>query len=484
MKKIISILIIVMLAVFSFFFIRSTLLKNFFNDQLTDVNTPKIEYIYALFESGPVRYEENSFVPYEEVEKHFKSYGAFDLEENLFSLIHRQTHQLYRLSGDFILDQNENKIATFKVEDNTVYVKLEEFLGYFGVNVVKEKDLSEEQIEEYGNSKPKTDAELGLYQLRNANYIAAWDTFANDTSLKFHKDLDVVIPKWLGLKTQEGNFNSYFDSEYYQNVKNQQKEIWVLASNSFDPDMTSLALNSYKARTNMVNSLVKYAKENEMDGVNIDFENMHLEDSDLFVQFIAELNNKLVEEDKLLSVCVTVPGGSANWSLVYDRERIAQNCDYLTLMAYDQHWENSQTVGPVAAYSWVEEHLEEMLKTIPSNKIILGLPFYTRVWNESFSTEEPNKIKVRSRSVYMPTPSNLLNGAKNVTKVWDESAKQNFYVYYDSTKNEMVKFWYDDIAAVSQKATLAKDKNLSGVAAWSLGFEAQGIWEELSAIIK
>lgn len=484
MKKILSIVIIVMLGVFSFFLLKNTLWKDFFKEPGDIAQTPEVEYLYAVFDSGVAKYQVDSFVPYEEIEKYLKSYGAFDMEEKVFSVVFKKQHRVYQLEDDVILDENRNQIARYRAGEDGVHVHVEEFLKHYGISISKEKELSLEQIQIYESSPLKNDQELGLYDFRNANYICAWDANGNDAKQKFHPSLDVVIPKWLGLKTQEGNFNSYFDSEYYQNAKNQQKEVWVLAHNSFDPDMTSVALNSYKARSTMIHSLITYVRENQIDGVNIDFENMHLKDSDLFVQFIAELNQKMIEQDKILSVCVTVPGGSANWSLVYDRDRLAQNCDYLTLMAYDQHWENSQTPGPVAAYTWVQTHLDEMLKTIPPNKIILGLPFYTRIWNESYSTEEVNKVKVRSRSVFMPTPINLLNNAKNVTKVWDENAKQNFYVYFDSQKNEMVKFWYDDIAAVSQKATLARDKSLSGVSAWSLGFESEGIWDEIQTIIK
>lgn len=477
MKKIVILLILVGIFASVFLFFREKL-----SFQKPDEEN-KTEYFYAMYESAPVKYEKDAFVGYEEIEKSLKAYGVADLDEGVFSLLYKKKYYEFTL-GEEWLEEAGKKIAKYRRNADEIEVDVRAFLDYFQIPVTDEKDMTKEQIESVEHTEAKSDVALGLFSMRNANYLCVWDPNGNDSKQKFNSKLDVVIPKWLELKSGAGTFNTFFDREYYRNVKSQNKDIWVLVTNAFDPDLTSEALNSHSARKNMVDFLVNYAVEHEIDGINIDFENMHLRDSDEFVQFVAMLNHRLFEHNKILSVCVTVPGGSENWSLVYDRNRLAQNCDYLTLMAYDQHWASSQKAGPVAAYSWVEKHLDDMLLTIPANKIILGVPYYTRVWYESFSTEVPNKIKVRSRSVYMQTPVNMLKSAKNVTKVWDEDARQYFYAYFDVEKNEMVKFWYDDVKSISEKASLSKAKGLSGVAAWALGFEEDEIWQAVYDVMK
>lgn len=477
MKKIVILLILVGISVSAFLFFREK-----FSPTEEDV-TQKQEYFYAMYESAPIKYQKEAFVDYEEIEKNLKSYGVIDVEEGVFSLLYKKKYREFRLSDEWI-EAEDKKVARYRKSGDEIQVDVRAFLEYFQIPVRDEKNMTKEEMESVESAEAKSDVELGLFNTRNANYLCVWDQNGNDSKQKFDPKLDVVIPKWLELKNRAGAFNTFFDREYYRNAKSQNKDVWVLVTNAFDPDLTSEALNSHASRKNMVDSLVNYAVEHEIDGINIDFENMHLKDSDEFVQFIAMLNHSLFEHDVILSVCVTVPGGSENWSLVYDRNRLAQNCDYLTLMAYDQHWASSQKAGPVAAYSWVEKHLDDMLTTIPANKIILGVPFYTRVWYESFSTEVPNKIKVRSRSVYMQTPANMLKSAKNVTKVWDEDAQQYFYAYFDVEKNEMVKFWYDDISSITKKASLSKSKGLSGVSAWALGFEDAEIWQSIYDVMK
>lgn len=478
MKKIVRFLIIV-----GVFFCVYLILSEFVNKEKKLEQVIQTSSFYAMYPTLPVEYDNDAFIAYEEIEKYLKSYGLMDLEENIFSLVYKDTHFVYKLKDDVIVDEVGNVISTYKIENGKILVQVKPFLSNFGIKIMDKSSLQEEQIVEIEDMEEKTDIDLGLFTRREGIYFCAWDGHGEDPKKEFYKNLDVLMPSWISLKNSEGGINSVFNKTYYENAKFQKKSIWVLVTNSFDPDLTSEVLNSYRARMNMLEYLVEYVLVNRIDGINIDFENMYLKDSDAFVQFIAELNSRLVQHDKLLSVCVTVPGGSENWSLVYDRNRIAQNCDYLTLMAYDQHWENSQVPGPVASYSWVKKHLDDMITQIPPDKIILGVPFYTRIWYESFSKEVPNKIKVKSRSVYMETPQNLLNSSKNITKVWDDDAQQMFYVYFDVEKNEMVKFWYDDEDAVAKKASLVKEKSLAGIAAWRIGYEKMQVWDIINEVL-
>jgi spore germination protein YaaH len=309
--------------------------------------------------------------------------------------------------------------------------------------------------------------------------LVAWDLYGNKSEQAYDESLDVVIPKWLSLKAEDGSINDLYRPLYHQNVNNQGKDLWVLVNNSFDPDLTASVLNSFEKRNFLIKQLITYVDTNKIAGINVDFENMHLLDSDVFVQFVAELNTKMKENQLVLSVAVTVPGGSDNWSIVYDRERLSEVSDYLTLMAYDQHWASSQISGPVAGYSWVDGHLEDLVKTIPAHKIMLGVPFYTRVWYESLSTEVPNQMKVKSKSVFMESPQQLIDDY-NPVRVWDALNSQYYFAYFKD--DQLIKFWYDDEAAIGRKAALIHKYHLAGIAAWSLGFERDTVWPVLKEV--
>lgn len=44
--------------------------------------------------------------------------------------------------------------------------------------------------------------------------------------------------------------------------------------------------------------------------------------------------------------------------------------------------------GPVSSYNFVKEGIEETLKEVPAEKVISGIPFFTRLWSETPKTEE------------------------------------------------------------------------------------------------
>lgn len=78
---------------------------------------------------------------------------------------------------------------------------------------------------------------------------------------------------------------------------------------------------------------------------------------------------------KEISVDVTVNSNSPNWSLCYDREGMAAYVDYEVIMGYDQTPGGSRYSGPVSSYSWLKHHIAMLLKQVPNNKLVLGLPF-------------------------------------------------------------------------------------------------------------
>ena len=169
-------------------------------------------------------------------------------------------------------------------------------------------------------------------------------------------------------------------------------------------ETTHEILNDYNLRQTTIQNILSLASQYEVDGINLDFENIYEEDKDLYTRFIVELYPRLHEYGMNLSVDVTAPDGNPTWSLCYDRYNISRNCDYLIFMAYDQYGLSSQTAGTTAGYDWVELNLDKFLRDIPSEKIILGIPLYTRTWQIGDSKDTPYTVSMRN--LYNVIPSN------------------------------------------------------------------------------
>jgi spore germination protein YaaH len=209
-----------------------------------------------------------------------------------------------------------------------------------------------------------------------------------------------------------------------------------------------------------------------LDGINIDFENMHFHDRDLLTQFMRELTPLAHEQGLTVSIDVTMISNSLNWSRIYDRPALAEIVDYVALMAYDEHWANSPVAGPVASLPWVERGLQAVLQEVPAEKLLLGMPFYARIWKEEML--EGGDVEVSANAYSMARVQETLKEKKAAVS-WDERAKQNYAEYREG--DILYRVWVEDAESIRQRVELVHKYNLAGVASWRRGFEKPEIWQ-------
>ena len=249
-------------------------------------------------------------------------------------------------------------------------------------------------------------------------------------------------------------------------------KIWPSISNGSYIETTSEIMNDYNLRQELIQNIVSLVMTYDLDGINIDFEYMHDEDKDLFSRFIIELKPRLSEIGAVLSVDVTAPDGSDEWSLCYDRHVIGDIADYIVFMAYDQYGESSQEAGTTAGYNWVKANIEKFLgqEGVEANKIILGMPFYTRVW------QERNGELVDNPAVDMKNIDAIV--PEDAKRTWDDNLKQ-YYVEYerDGVTNRI---WIEDEQSIEAKLSLIQEYGLAGAAYWEKDREPDSIWNLIS----
>jgi spore germination protein YaaH len=283
--------------------------------------------------------------------------------------------------------------------------------------------------------------------------------------------VNVVSPTWFHLKDGEGNLENNADLRYVNWAHDNGYQVWGLITNRFDRDLTHAVLFSTATRQKVIDQLLVLAQLYRLDGINIDFENMHLKDRDLLTQFLRELTPLAHEQGLTISIDVTIRSTSENWSMIYDRKALGQIVDYMAVMTYDEHWAASPKAGSVASLPWVERGLVGVLEEVPKEKILLGIPFYTRVWEE---TPQPDgSIKVSSRALSMAAAENLIreNGAQIS---YDEKAQQDYAQW--SRGNSTFKIWLENETSITKRVQLARQYDLAGIASWRRGFEKVSIW--------
>lgn len=360
------------------------------------------------------------------------------------------------------IEKGDKVVCIENLEDNWTKVRTQNgYIGYVKTNALQNEIYIRNDIEKIERTE-----KINLVWDYYSEYGSAPDR--NGTTIE---GVNVVSPAFFSLVSKgNGAINTNIGESglnYIKWAKANNYEVWAMFSNNSYKETTTQILNSYELRTKVINNIVSLAVQYELDGINLDFENMLTEDKDMYSRFVIELKPKLQEAGITLSVDVTAPDGGSAWSECYDRNVIGDVANYIVFMAYDQYGTGSSKEGTTAGYNWVETNLKKFVdrEEIDSNKIILGIPFYTRLWTESNGTATSKTVNMNNIDAVLPS---------NVTKEWDEELKQ-YYVEY-TQDGKTYKMWVEDEESIKNKVALVKQYNLAGVAAWEKDRETENIW--------
>ena len=169
-----------------------------------------------------------------------------------------------------------------------------------------------------------------------------------------------------------------------------------------------------------------------------------------------------------LSVDCYVP---FNYNAYYNIQELGTICDYVVIMCYDEHYAGSEEAGSVSSLSYVSRGIEETAAVMDKDRIIIALPFYTRVW----ITDQSGKL--RSEALSIKAAAAWIQ-EKNVSLEWLSDIGQNYGSIQDG--NEKKEIWMEDEKSMKEKMKLLKENGIQGVAAWKLGQEPEGFWSILT----
>ena len=182
------------------------------------------------------------------------------------------------------------------------------------------------------------------------------------------------------------------------------------------------------------------------------------------------------KNELVLSVDVPVP---MPFSMHYDREELGTICDYVIIMGYDEHYYGSEA-GSVASLGFEDQGILETRKEVPAEKIISGIPFYTRLWNTE--TLADGTTNVTSEALGMTEAKQRLEN-NNVEYAWNEETSQN-YAEFTGDDGSLYQIWLEDEKSIEEKMKLVKNYGLGGVAAWKLGFENDAVWDVILKYVR
>ena len=359
--------------------------------------------------------------------------------------------------GDILIaiEENDKGWTRVRTENGEVgYVKTSKLTNY---TTVREDLVEEKQIQ----------GKVNMFWDYYSKYVKC-----PDRTGQVIEGVNVVSPSFFYID-DDGEFQDKVGDAgkaYIEWAHSNGYKVWpMLQNDEAGIKVTSTIINSYAKRQELIEKIVEVCVEYQLDGINIDFENMYEADKDKFSRFIIELEPRIKEIGGVLSVDVTAPDGDPNWSLCYDRNVIAHVADYIVFMAYDQYGNSSTKPGTTAGFNWVETNIIKFIENedVEPSKIILGIPFYTRQW----TIDSNGKIKKDDSGVVSMLNIKIPN---NVEKQWDEE-QQQYYIEYKSG-NDTIKMWIEDGTSIVAKVSLVTKYGLAGTSGWRKDMETSNVW--------
>lgn len=345
---------------------------------------------------------------------------------------------------------------------------------------------SEYVAEEFTHITKDYAVSLGWHQVTNPS--------ANNnigTILSASKGVNVISPTWFYLTDTAGNIGSLASLDYVDYCHQNGVEVWALVSNFGakdqgleNPDLSQI-LTYTSRREALINNLISAAIRYNLDGLNVDFEAVSPSVGDAYIQFIRELSLKCANNGIVLSVDNYAP---TDYTAFYNRAEQALFADYIIVMAYDEHYAGCDEAGSVASVGFVRDAVTNTLAEVPAEQLILGMPFYTRVWSETpnegddsadnteTSADSYQLFTLGSHSAGMREAQNLVN-ANGAVPVWSEETGQYYAEYVNS--GVTYKIWLEDATSLEEKLKILQANNLAGGAFWKMGLEDAIVWDTI-----
>lgn len=373
------------------------------------------------------------------------------------------------------VEKNEVVRILEPMEDWTKILTQDGYIGYIrNDRLVKERTetrTSDFVAPEYTNIQKDYKINLVWHQTTSmdANYNIIYD-IANV------KNVNTISPTWFSIASNDGTLDSLALADYVDTAHSNHMEVWPLVDNFSENIDFATVMNSTSARNKIENQLIAAAIEYSFDGINVDFENISEDAADGYIQFMRELSVMCRKNGIVLSVDVPVP---MDFTAHYNRKALGEVCDYVMIMGYDEHYAGSEEAGSVASLSFEEEGILNTLQEVSAEKVVSGIPFYTRLW--CTTTNEDGTTTVTSEAMGMNQAQQTLEN-NQVEASWDETTGQN-YAQFDGENGELYQIWLEDTESLTRKLELIKNYDLGGAAEWKLGLEDDSVWDLIAKYV-
>ncbi|NRF92142.1 S-layer homology domain-containing protein [Paenibacillus frigoriresistens] len=334
------------------------------------------------------------------------------------------------------------------------------------------------------SSEPSVKAEASSSQ---GKFTMSYLFFGSPNSYTLQVDksgqtLDVISPSYFNIQADGSlQLSDSLQPSFITDMHARGKRVVPFLSNDFDRTLGEKAIDNREA---LVNQIVKAIEDNKLDGINLDIENVDAAYRDKYTDMVKMLRDKLPSRMEVsVAVAANPTGTTKSWIALYDYKALAAVSDYLMVMAYDESYPGDPTPGPVASLPFVEKSIQYAVTQAPADKIVLGVPFYGRYWNQDAAAN--------GSGVSDQTLMNLIDMYKGTVRydAVSQSPVATFTisptdaassVYGNKLGPGDYTVWFENEQSLKEKLKLVDKYNLKGTGSWSLNQESSDTWDYYS----
>lgn len=291
--------------------------------------------------------------------------------------------------------------------------------------------------------------------------------------------LDVVSPSYFDLREDGSLKLNYLSSFFIKTMHEKGIKVVPFLSNHWN---RTAGVNALQDVESLSAQIAEYVEEYDLDGVNVDIENVTHLQRDQYTELVRLLREKIPSHKEIsVAVAANPYDWQTGWHGSYDYAALAQYADHLLIMAYDEHFEGGEA-GPVASIDFVENSILYALERVPADKIVVGIPFFGRVWSL-------DNDRIVGKGTSSKTIQRILENCES-TITYDEetqSVRAEFTITEESGEfvvgGDFVLspgryvVWYENDESYQEKLSLIEKYDLKGAGVWALGQEDPSVWE-------
>jgi len=225
--------------------------------------------------------------------------------------------------------------------------------------------------------------------------------------------------------------------------------------------------------TNSINAVVAANAK----GINVDFEGFGSSANASFISFIQALSTQLHSTVPGSELSIDFLAGNSSSSFLSSLDLYV---DLFIMMGYDYYYNGVSNPGPVAPlynfysgpYGSVSNDLNNFLKTVSINKMILAMPYYGRRWGVSNGCTLPgigsgtSAISTQTYAQYIQNSNGYYSNPQ-----YDPYTFNAYNCFTDNNGIPNQQF-IDDALSLQKKYDVIKQRNIAGGAVWRLGYDA------------